>query len=166
MMTERVIREANVGDIEVLADLIGEVQDPHIASRPDTFKKVDADEVAVWVRALFENAAVKIWIAETEVTAQGYLVSVLRHQVEGPFAFSRRWIEVDQIGVRGAFRRSGIARALVDAALAHAAASGIVDVELTSWSFNRDAHEAFRRLGFEPKVIRFEMKRATGLPRY
>ena len=32
---------------------------------------------------------------------------------------------------------------------------GIRDVELSSWSFNTEAHAAFQALGFEPKVVRF-----------
>jgi hypothetical protein len=31
------------------------------------------------------------------------------------------------------------------------------DIEMSSWSFNVEAHAAFRRLGFTPKVIRFEL---------
>jgi GNAT superfamily N-acetyltransferase len=55
-----------------------------------------------------------------------------------------------------AYRRQGVARALVNAALAHAEGAGIREVELASWAFNQSAHEAFRKLGFVPKVVRFE----------
>jgi hypothetical protein len=44
----------------------------------------------------------------------------------------------------------------VKAALGHAEGAGIREVELASWAFNQSAHEAFRKLGFVPKVVRFE----------
>jgi ribosomal protein S18 acetylase RimI-like enzyme len=65
-------------------------------------------------------------------------------------------VELDSIGVHRAYRRRGVARALVKAALAHAEGAGIREVELASWAFNQSAHEAFRKLGFIPKVVRFE----------
>jgi ribosomal protein S18 acetylase RimI-like enzyme len=98
------------------------------------------------------------------VTVCGYLVIVVRDQPAGPFNFGRTWIELDQIAVHHACRRRGIARSLVAAALAHADAAGIRDVELTSWSFNEEAHRAFRELGFVPKVVRFELSSRTRLP--
>jgi len=40
---------------------------------------------------------------------------------------------------------------------------GVVELELSSWAFNEDAQRAFARLGFVPKVIRFELPR-TDMP--
>ena len=51
---------------------------------------------------------------------------------------------------------------LVQAALDEARRRGIRDIELSSWSFNGEAHETFRRLGFTPKVIRFELMLGGG----
>ena len=55
------------------------------------------------------------------------------------------------------WRRQGAARALIDSVLAEARRRGIRDVELSSWAFNTAAHAAFGRLGFTPKLIRFEL---------
>jgi len=158
-MSKSVVRRATLEDVAVLATLVAEVQELHVASRPDTFKPLDVAEVRSWLCGLFENASVAIWIAEQDAHAQGYLVLVAHDQPGGPFSFERSWIELDQIGVRAPYRRSGVARALVEAALAHAASLGIRQIELTSWSFNQSAHAAFRKLGFIPKVVRFELER-------
>jgi len=62
---------------------------------------------------------------------------------------------VDELAVSPAHRRQGLARALFERVLAEARAEGLRDVELTSWSFNVEAHAAFEALGFRPKVVRF-----------
>jgi hypothetical protein len=43
---------------------------------------------------------------------------------------------------------------LVARVLGEARSQGL-EVELTSWAFNTDAHAAFRALGFSPMIVRF-----------
>lgn len=52
----------------------------------------------------------------------------------------------------------GTARALIDAALAEARRRGIREIELSTWAFNADAQAVFQRLGFTPRMIRFERR--------
>ena len=75
-----------------------------------------------------------------------------------PFCRARRWCEIDQIAVDPKYRRRGIGRSLILKAIAEARTEGIRDIEATSWSFNEETHEMFRRLGFSPKTVRFERK--------
>ncbi len=157
------VREADLADVSILAELVGEVQDPHVASRPETFKALRPEEVADWLRGLFQNPSVKVWLSEAGGVVHGYLVAVVRRQAEGPFTFERVSMELDQIGVRRAYRRRGVARALVKAAVGYAEGAGIGAIELTSWAFNQDAHEAFRKLGFAAKVVRFELSPSARL---
>jgi GNAT superfamily N-acetyltransferase len=56
------------------------------------------------------------------------------------------------------WRRRGIGRALLLNAVSIAKAEGITRVEAASWSFNDGAHAVFARLGFVPKITRFELK--------
>ena len=151
-----VIRDGGVADVEALAALVGELQDEHVAARPEMFRPIPSDEVIIWLRELFQKS-VKVWVAQVQKAVRGYLVLVVRGQPAGPFNFGRTWIELDQIAVHRACRRQGVARALVATARVYADAVGIRDVELTSWSFNQEAHRAFGKLGFVPKVVRFEL---------
>jgi ribosomal protein S18 acetylase RimI-like enzyme len=150
------IRIAETRDIDVLTELMGEVQALHVANRPETFRELTAEEVAASLRTSFEDPATKLWVADFEGVARGYLAAVVRQTPQGPYAFERTWMELDSIGVHHAYRRRGAARALVKAALAHASSAGIRQVELVSWAFNQSAHAAFRNLGFVPKLVRFE----------
>ena len=98
-----------------------------------------------------------MWIAEEQGTPVGYVLAMFQHVPAGPFTQTKDWCEIDQIAVDSNHRRRGIARALVLKAIAEAKAEGIHKVEATSWAFNEETHEVLRRLGFTPKVVRFEL---------
>lgn len=59
-------------------------------------------------------------VADVDDAPVGYLVSILRERDDNAFSFAQKFIEIDQVAVRQAFRRRGIMRALLDAALADA----------------------------------------------
>lgn len=152
------IREAVLGDEDSLAALSAFVQEYHRTQEPSCFKRAVPAEVAAWFRGSIEESTATIWIAEQEGTPVGYVVAVQNERSANPFCLLRRWIEIEQIGVRPECRRSGIGRRLVDQVLQFARTENIADIELTSWCFNTDAHRAFQKLGFAPKVIRFARK--------
>ena len=153
------VRRADARDIEALLGLIDEVQGLHVQHRPEMFKPTELREVQGRLEELLPDPLTAVWVAELESVVCGYLVAIIRTQPLGAFSFARRFVELDQIGVKGGFRRRGVARSLIATALAHADGLGIPAVELSSWSFNRDAHRAFAQLGFVPKVVRFERRR-------
>jgi diamine N-acetyltransferase len=153
--TRVTIRRAILGDEPALAELNAFVQDFHVANNPTYFKPSTHDDVVGWFRGLLEMPMARIWIAVDGDTAVGYVIALARERSEHVFGRSRRWLEIDQIGVRPGHRRRGIGRSLVEAVLQAADGDGIRDVELSTWAFNREAQRAFRRLGFTPRVVRF-----------
>lgn len=151
------IRPAVIGDEALLADLNRFVQDLHLAKRPDHFRATQSEESARWYRLLLEKPTTRAWIAEEDGVPVGYLLALVHEVPENPFVHARRWCEIDQLAVDPSWRRTGVARALVLHAVSAARAEGIGRIEATSWSFNDGAHEVFRRSGFVPKIIRFEL---------
>ena len=149
------IRIAVLGDERALADLNAFVQNLHVENKPSFFKSADLDEVASWFRSLISDPAVKIWIAEEGGEPVGYAIMILHSREENPFCYARCFVEIDQIGVHPGYRHRGIGRSLIEHIIRTAHTEGIRDIELSSWSFNTEAHESFRRLGFKPKLIRF-----------
>jgi len=101
------------------------------------------------------NPTARAWIAELEGTAAGYLLATIHDQPETPFKFRRVYFEVDQISVAPAFRKRGVAKALVERVATEARAMGIKDLELNSWSFNTEAHAVFSTLKFIPQRVYF-----------
>jgi GNAT superfamily N-acetyltransferase len=154
------IRVASPGDGATLAALFQHVHGLHVAARPDFFRVAPSDEAAEWLVSFMEGPRSRIWIAESDGRPIGYILAYFHERIGRPFSHPRRWCEIE---VAPDQRRRGVARALVQAALDEARGRGIRDIELSSWSFNVEAHETFRRLGFTPKVIRFELMLEKGV---
>ena len=152
------VRRAVAGDEHTLAALTRFVHDVHEARRPDYFRPVRLEDVAAWFRSQLEAPTSAAWIAEEGGAPVGYLLAMFHDRPENPFRRARRWCEIDQIAVDPAWRRRGVGRSLMQAALDEARARAFGDVELSSWAFNSDAHALFRGLGFEPRVVTFERR--------
>ena len=152
------VRPAGVGDDHALAALNRFVHDVHLAHRPDYFKTARADEAAAWFRDQLGKPTTAAWIAEDGRAPIGYVLTFFHERAGNPFRYARRWCEIDQIAVDPAWRRRGIGRALMGAALEASRARGVHDVELFSWAFNTEAQALFRGSGFEPRVVAFERR--------
>ena len=152
------VRRAVGRDAPALAALNRVVHDMHLARRPDYFKPTRADDVTAWFRERLDEPTTAAWIAEADGRPVGYVLTFFHERGENPFHRGRRWCEIDQIAVDPEWRRRGIGRALMAAALAEADTRGLGYVELFSWAFNTEAHAMFRGVGFEPRHLRFERR--------
>jgi len=152
------VRQATSDDVQALVVLNGSVQELHVIHQPDYFKETAPRSVADWFSSMLQNPAVRIWFAELGGFPAGYALTVAHDRSENAFCFARRFCEIDQIAVSPVFRRRGVARALIERALEDARFRAFPEVEVASWCFNTDAHEAFRALGFTQKVTRFGRK--------
>jgi ribosomal protein S18 acetylase RimI-like enzyme len=152
------IRRAVVGDEPALAALNQFVHEMHQVRRPDYYKTTRPDHVAAWIRERLETPPAALWIAEEEGIAVGYVVAFFYDRPDNPFRQARRWCEIDQIAVDPGWRRRGVGRSLMHAALDEAHARGFLEVELSSWAFNTEAHAMFRSLGFEVRTLTFERR--------
>jgi GNAT superfamily N-acetyltransferase len=149
------LRLAALGDEQALAELNAFVQDPHVENEPSHFRPADSGEVASWFRGLIGDPEGQIWIVEASGKLVGYAYMTLNDHEEDPFSPARRWVEIDQIVVHPNYQRRGIGRSLIEHIIRTAHTEGIRDVELSSWSFNTSAHEAFQHLGFKPMFFHF-----------
>lgn len=152
------IRRAVVGDEHALAALNRFVHEMHYVRRPDYYKATRLPDVAAWFRERLETPPAALWIAEDEGSVVGYVVAFFYDRPDNPFRQTRRWCEIDQIAVDPASRRRGVGRSLMRAALDEARVRGFLEVELSTWAFNTEAHAMFRSLGFEVRTLTFERR--------
>jgi ribosomal protein S18 acetylase RimI-like enzyme len=152
------IRRAVVGDEQALAALnrfvhvLPRARPPHYTPAPRL------DDVAAWFRERLETPPAALWIAQDDGRAADYVVAFFFDRPDNPFRQARRWCEIDQIAVDPAWRRRGVGRSLMHAALEEARARGDADVELSSWACNTGAHAMFRTFGFEVRTLTFERR--------
>ena len=152
------IRRAVVGDEGHLARLAQMAHDLHVEQRPDQFRSSTREDLTAWYRGQLQTPSIAAWLAEADEHPVGYLLADAKERSANQFVQARRWYEVDQLAVDPAWRRRGIARALIDALLGHASELGLTEIELTVWDFNGPARRCFERLGFGARTHRLERR--------
>ena len=154
-MAKTMIRVARRDDYEELCTVIKELDDFHADALPRFFRRFDgAARSLEWFSATLESPESLLLVAEHEGALVGFLSALVRQNPDMPMFVPRRWLQVDNVAVRQAYRGMGIGRALMDEAHAWALAQGLADVELTVWEFNRDAIAFYEALGYTTIVRR------------
>ncbi|MGC4089248.1 MAG: GNAT family N-acetyltransferase [Polyangiaceae bacterium] len=157
-MTKVSVRRASNDDIDALARLTVEVQELHFTNRPDQFKAANTGAIGRWFDQVLRSPSGAAWVAERDGEVVGNALVLFRESAESPFAPARKWWSLEHVAVTAAQRRTGVGRSLVEHIAAEARAAGIRELRLESWAFNGDAQAAFERLGFTPKVLRYELQ--------
>jgi ribosomal protein S18 acetylase RimI-like enzyme len=153
------IRPATVLDVDALVFLNEAVQALHAAAIPSLFRTgPPAAEVGGAFRTAIEDPAA-VWLLAEDGRPCGFLHAQFQERQENWCRPAIRMCYIHQIGVHSQWRRKGVARQLVAATVAEAEKRGIARIELDVWSFNQNAREAFRRLGFQVFNERMELKR-------
>jgi len=145
------VRLASPGDVETLVLLTRSIHELHAQAKPDYFQPYDAETLREWYREFLEQDEEKLWIASVDGVAVGFVSATRRVREANVFLRGR---EFNSLTVEPSFRRRGIGRLLLQAAIAEGRAQGFETVELSTWWFNEDARVAFQKLGFEPQLVR------------
>ncbi|MEU4741999.1 GNAT family N-acetyltransferase [Actinosynnema sp. NPDC023658] len=80
-----------------------------------------------------------VLVADLDGAAVGCVVASA--PVDGSLEMKRLWVDPTA-------RRKGVAKALVEAVVAHAAGAGVRSVRLSVWNWRHDAVALYERLGF------------------
>ena len=143
-----VVRFAREEDLDQVNLLRRQVNDLHVAGKPDVFKPGFCDELRDYIHVIFADPAQRIVVAERDGAVCGF--AVLHHIVrpENPFMFIRDFLDVDEFCVDENCRRQGIAGAMVTFVLNYAREQGFPRLELNMWEFNRGALAFYEAAGF------------------
>ena len=142
------VRFAREDELERVNELRRQVNELHVAGKPEVFKPGFRAELRDYIHTIWNNPQEKIVVAETDGCIAGF--AVLNHIVrpENPFMFERDFLDVDEVGVDAKYRRRGVAAAMVKVIRRFAKESGFGRVELNMWEFNRGALAFYEAAGF------------------
>ena len=142
------VRFAREADLEQVNRLRKEVNDLHVAGKPEVFKPGFCDELRDYVHVIFADPAKRIVVAEDSGEVCGF--AVLNHIVrpENPFMFVRDFLDIDEFAVDEGHWRQGIATAMIGFIREWAKAQGFTRLELNMWEFNRGALAFYEAAGF------------------
>ncbi len=142
------VRFAREDELDRVNELRRQVNDLHVAGKPEVFKPGFCDELRDYVHVIWEDPGKEIVVAELDGTIAGF--AVLNHIVrpENPFMYERDFLDIDEFCVDEAFRRQGAASAMIRFIRDFAAEKGYRRLELNMWEFNGDALAFYKAVGF------------------
>ncbi len=142
------VRFAGREDLEAVNVLRREVNDLHVAGKPEVFKPGFSDELRDYIYVIWDDPQKDIVVAEESGVICGF--AVLSHIVrpENPFMYQRDFLDIDEFCVASAYRRHGVATAMIDFIRDIAKERGIRRIELNMWEFNQDALAFYEAVGF------------------
>ncbi len=152
------VRRAREDELDRVNELRRQVNDLHVAGKPEVFKPGFCDELRDYIRVIWEDPKQEIIVAVSGGKICGF--AILNHIVrpENPFMRERDFLDIDEFCVDEPFRRQGVASAMVRYIKDWAAEKGFGRIELNMWEFNRDALAFYESAGFTTYRRYMEMK--------
>ena len=142
------VRLAVENEFGRINELRRQVNDLHVAGKPEVFKPGFSQELQDVVREIWNDPEREIVVAESDGVICGY--AVLRHinRLENPFMRERDFLDIDEFGVDEAYRRKGVATAMIGFFRDFARQRGFHRIELNMWEFNQEALAFYEAAGF------------------
>ena len=142
------IRFANEKDLSRVNELRKQVIDLHVAGKPDVFKPGFNDTLRDYIYVILQDPEQRIVVAEQDGRICGF--AVLHHifKPENPFMYERVFLDIDEFCVDEAYRRQGVASAMVSFIKDWGREQGYHRIELNMWEFNQDALAFYEKSGF------------------
>ncbi len=143
------VRFAREDDLDRVNELRRQVNELHVAGKPDVFKPGFCDELRDYIHVIWNDPEKEIVVAEAGGTVAGF--AVLNHIVrpENPYMFERDFLDIDEFAVDEAFRRQGAATEMIRFIREYAKEKCYRRLELNMWEFNRGALEFYEAVGFK-----------------
>ncbi len=114
----------------------------------DVFRSGFSEELQDYIYSIWNDKEKEIAVAEKDGVICGFAVLHHINKPENPFMFERDFLDIDEFGVDEAFRRQGVATAMIDFIRKYAAEKGFHRIELNMWEFNKNALEFYEEVGF------------------
>ncbi len=142
------IRFAQEEELDRVNELRKQVNDLHVAGKPEVFKPGFCDELRNYVHAIYNDPEQRIAVAAEKGAICGFAVLHHIHKPENPFMYERDFLDIDEFCVDEAYRRQGVASAMIRFIRDFAKEQGYHRIELNMWEFNEGALAFYEAAGF------------------
>jgi len=151
-----IIRPATNSDIDDLVLLNDQIQRLHAEQYPDEFRyPVDRGEIRDFFEGLLSSDNNTVIVACDESRTIGYLYYEIHSIPQNTFKLAKVRYYIHHVLVDENTRRLGTASALFDWVESDARENGVSQIVLDTWMKNSDAHEFFKRKGYELTQLLF-----------
>lgn len=143
------VRFAGDEDLERVNELRKQVNDLHVAGKPEVFKPGFGEELRDYLYVIRQDPEKQIVVSELDGKVCGFAILNHIHKPENPFMYERDFLDIDEFGVDEHSRRQGIAAEMIRFIRTWAKEQGFRRIELNMWAFNRGALAFYEAAGFE-----------------
>ena len=144
-----IVRPAREEELDRVNELRKQVNDLHVAGKPEVFKPGFGRELQDFIRVIREDPAQELIVAEEGGEICGFAVLHRFLKPETPFMYERAFLDIDEFCVDENHRRQGVATAMVAYIKDYAKAHGFRRIELNMWEFNQSALAFYEAAGFK-----------------
>lgn len=153
------IREARIEDKKELIELLMQAQELHCKNRPDIFKKVTKQDVESEVIQVLESEDRKMIIAVNDKEKVCGLVIFRIKEVENHINLKNaKILYVGKIVVDKKCQRQGVGTLLMQEINKFAKELKCNRMELSCWSFNKEAIEFYKSQGMNIQRLNMEIE--------
>lgn len=150
------IRLAKNKDFKDILKIFKEVQNLHAENEPDIFKFTDPiDQVSF--KEMLKNQEIKIFVSEDNKKINGFLIGKII-KIESNLTLPRKLFAIENLAVLKTEHKKNIGKSLINVAKSFADKEQCDGVILNVWTFNENAINFYKHLGFEAKSIKMELK--------
>lgn len=148
-MNNIIVRYAKRDELECVNKMRAAVNELHVNGRPDIFRPGFCAELQQHIYDVFDSDKADIIVAECGGTLCGFAVAEYIARPESAYNNARSFYHIEEFGVDAAFRRMGVASAIVEFCKGEAKAKGYNRIELDVWEFNDGAIQFYEAAGFQ-----------------
>ncbi len=130
------VRIARLGDAERINELRRQVNDLHVAGRPNHFKAGFGEELQKYVYMYLTDGIGYAAVDEEDGQITGMVMVDYIDRPESPYRYAERFAHIAEICVDEQYRRRGVGKRLLDFVKADAKEKGFSRIELDVWAFN------------------------------
>lgn len=144
------VRRATAADLQAIVPLLEEVDELHRRALPWLFRRISGPEQTTFRDAFVSQPDHATFLAVApDGSLVGVLYAFLRPAPRAPIVQPAVVAEIDALAVKSSFRRQGVGKRLVEAALDWAGSAGASRTELGVFDFNEAARAFWASLGFQ-----------------
>lgn len=148
-MNNIIVRYAKRDELECVNKMRAAVNELHVNGRPDIFRPGFCAELQQHIYDVFDSDKADIIVAECGGTLCGFATVEYIDRPESAYCNARSFYHIEEFGVDAAFRRMGVASAIVEFCKGEAKAKGYNRIELDVWEFNDGAIRFYEAAGFQ-----------------
>lgn len=147
-MSDCVVRYAERSELERINELRSMVNDLHVNGRPDIFRPGFTYELQRYIYQKLDSESSDVIAALIDGEICGFAMVEYIDRPASPYRLPQRSVVIDELGVDAAYRRRGVASALVAFCRQEARRKGYERIELNMWEFNESALRFYEAVGF------------------